>query len=393
MARPAGLLSGQFLDERTLRDIPTPAFVYSEECLRQLSGIASEIRALAGCRVLYAVKALTFAEVLQLVAPGVDGFAVSSLFEAKLVRQLFPSKVIHITTPGLRTSEVEELSTLCDYVSLNSISQLERHGPQLKGRVSLGLRLNTGLSYIEDEKYDPCRLYSKLGVPLSALANFSAHQLSGAIQGLHIHTNADSTCLGELRANVDTLAANVPSDLKIDWINLGGGYLFNETESFEPLVEVVKVVQERFNAEVFLEPGAALVRSSVILVSEVIDLFAVDGKMIAVLDTTVNHMPEVLEFDYHPDVLGQINDGPYEYLLAGSTCLAGDIFGTYRFRAELCVGARVVFEGFGAYTLVKAHRFNGVNLPTVCSVNSDGLVSVRKQYTFQDFAEQWLPNA
>ena len=50
---------------------------------------------------------------------------------------------------------------------------------------------------------------------------------------------------------------------------------------------------------------------------------------------------------------------------AGSTCLAGDIFGTYKLPVALEVGQRVVFEEAGAYSLAKAHRFNGVNLPQV----------------------------
>ena len=53
------------------------------------------------------------------------------------------------------------------------------------------------------------------------------------------------------------------------------------------------------------------------------------------LDTTVNHMPEVFEYQFRPDVLGHNDAGAYEYVLAGMSCLAGDIFGEYRFDAPL----------------------------------------------------------
>ena len=76
-------------------------------------------------------------------------------------------------------------------------------------------------------------------------------------------------------------------------------------------------------------------------------------------------------------------------MLAGSTCLAGDVFGTYRFPEPLAVGQKIAFEGAGAYTLVKAHRFNGMNLPQVGMLNCDGQYRVVKTFGYGDFASYW----
>ena len=160
----------------------------------------------------------------------------------------------------------------------------------------------------------------------------------------------------------------------------------------DPLIEASDLVRRRFGADVFLEPGAGLVRSAGFLVASVLDLFEVDGDRIAVLDTTVNHMPEVFEFNYRPDVVGQRDDGPFEYIIAGSTCLAGDVFGRYRFVEPLEVGRKVVFEEAGAYALVKAHRFNGMNLPEIGVVSVDGRYRVSKTFSYADFASYWMTN-
>ena len=375
-----------------LYGVPTPAFVYDEESLVQAQDLVRDIKNAARCRMLYAIKAMPFGGMLRCLEPALDGFAASSLFEAKLVRELFPSKPVHFTTPGLHPSEIGALSEACDYISLNSISHVRSLGPQLRGRVSLGIRLNIELSFVEDFRYDPCRTRSKLGVPVSQLLAHDLDELLSGIQGLHIHTNADSTNFNELKANLDALCANLALGPRIEWVNLGGGYLFDEAPSLRPLVDVVSIVEDRFFAEVFLEPVAALVRNSSVLVSQVVDLFKVDDKRVAVLDTSVNHMPEILEFSYQPDVLEQSTDGQHEYVLAGSTCLAGDVFGTYRFRSELNVGERVVFTDCGAYTLAKAHRFNGVNLPSIWSRDTHGLLHLRKQYSFEHYRGQWLPD-
>ena len=305
-------LSSEIVDK-----IHTPALIYDEQRLETLLECGVVARQRAGHKLLYAVKASALSDVLWKLAPRIDGFSVSSLFEARLVRSLFPSSEIHLTTPGIRADEVEELSALCEYISLNSATQLEMYGVAFAQKSSLGIRINTRISSVADQRYDPCRPKSKLGVPIEKMAAVLASAPS-KIEGLHFHTNADSTDFGELLANVQILLQTLPENLELKWINLGGGYLFEDVP-LDALTQAVTLVQRRFGSEVFLEPGAGLVRSAGFLVSSVLDIFDVDGGRIAVLDTTVNHMPEVLEFDYKPDVIGQQENGLFEYTLAGST--------------------------------------------------------------------------
>ena len=219
----------------------------------------------------------------------------------------------------------QRLGDLCEFVALNSVGQLERFGVELAQKTSLGIRINTRISSVTDRRYDPCSPRSKLGIPIEqAPAVFTSFPTS--IDGVHIHTNADSSDFSELLANVEALIQSLPDGLQLRWVNLGGGYLFENALDLAPLIRAVQLVQERFGAEVFPRPGAGLVRSSGFLVGSILDVFDVDGGRIAVLDTTVNHMPEVLEFNFSPDVIGQEDDGQFEYTLVGSTCLAGDIF-------------------------------------------------------------------
>ena len=372
--------------------LETPALIYDERRLKTLLDVALTAKNIADYDLLYAVKASAFSDVLQFLGPRIDGFSVSSLFEARLIRSLFPESQIHYTSPGLRADEVSEIGKICNFVSFNSRTQLERFGAELSRTTSVGIRVNTRISSVLDPMYDPCRTRSKLGVPVEELACV-LDSTTADIEGVHIHTNADSTNFGQLLTNVDALIEAMPDSPKLTWVNLGGGYLFEDADSLDPLIEATALLRRRFAAQIFLEPGSGLVRNAGYLVASVVDLFDVDDAKIAVLDTTVNHMPEVLEFRYKPDVIGQQDDGRFQYILVGSTCLSGDVFGSYKFESPLELGSKVIFEEAGAYALVKAHRFNGVNLPTICSINSDGLITVRKQYTFQDFAEQWLPNA
>ncbi len=375
---------------KAIDDIETPALVYDEQRLRTLLDNSLNCREIAGFKLLYAVKASALLDLLLHLAPKIDGFAVSSLFEARLIRNLFPGSKVHLTTPGIRPGEIAELSDLCEFISLNSKSQLERYGIGLSQKTSLGIRVNTRVSSVSDQRYDPCRPMSKLGIPIEDMTKV-LESSPATIEGVHIHTNSDSTNFSELLANVEVLLQAMPEGLQLKWVNLGGGYLF-DTDPMPLLVQAVSLVQQKFGVEVFLEPGAGLVRAGGFLVSTIVDMLEVDGGRIAVLDTTVNHMPEVLEFDYEPNVIGQQEDGPFEYILAGSTCLAGDVFGTYRFAEPLGVGSKVIIEEAGAYTLAKAHRFNGINLPEVGVLGADGQYRVRKTYDYLDFTSHWMTN-
>ena len=388
------LLVRQEISERLtpefVANIDTPALVYDERKLDDLLETGRTAQRAAGCKLLYAVKATAHSTLLSHLFPRIDGFAVSSLFEARLIRDLFPSTEVHFTTPGIRSDEVSEISAICEYVSLNSRSQVERYGVMIGRASSLGIRVNTRISSVADHRYDPCRPRSKLGIPIEEVPAVLT-STPATIEGLHIHTNADSTDFGELLANAEALVNAMPVPLEVKWVNLGGGYLF-ENAPLQPLIQAVELVRSRFGAEVFLEPGAGLVRGSGFLVASIIDIFDVDGGHIAVMDTTVNHMPEVLEFDYTPDVMGQRQDGRFEYTLAGRTCLAGDVFGKYRFTDPLEVGGKIIFPEAGAYTLAKAHRFNGVNLPEIGILTVDGQYMVCKTFSYLDFASYWMTN-
>jgi carboxynorspermidine decarboxylase len=170
---------------------------------------------------------------------------------------------------------------------------------------------------------------------------------------------------------------------------MGGGYQYDEITSLDPLYRSVELLQNKYRLKVFIEPGEAIVGSAGYIVSSVVDLFISDGKPVAILDTSTNHMPQVFEYQYCPEVSNSTETGRYNYILAGATCLAGDIFGEYRFDAPLEIGSKVVFEFMGAYTLVKAHMFNGVSLPSIYAINNRNQLLLKKKYTFQDYISRW----
>jgi carboxynorspermidine decarboxylase len=370
--------------------LETPAFVFDVGTLIEDAARVREMAEAAGIVPLFAMKSFSVIAGLRAIASRVDGFAASSLFEAQVGRAVLDERqTVHITSPGLRPDEIEAVCATVDYISFNSIGQWERDRPVARGRVHCGLRVNPQRSLVEDARYDPCSAHSKLGVPLDALraiAHGSIDRLDG-IDGVHFHTNADSEDLLPLLQTVEDLLDGLgPLWDRIDWVNLGGGYLFQQPRHQDALQKAAdRIRARRPSCRLFIEPGASIVRRAGAVVATVVDLFDSHGKTIAMLDTSVNHMPEVFEYQFEPDVAGETEGGAYRYRFAGATCLAGDLLGEHAFDAPLHVGSRVVFPDMGAYSAVKSHWFNGVNLPTLYAIDATGQLSLVRRFGFDDF--------
>lgn len=324
-----------------------------------------------------------------MLAPHLDGVAVSSLFEARLVHGLLgPAGHLHLTTPGLREEEVDEIARRCARVSMNSLGQLERYAARFAGEGQLGLRINPGRSFVADPRHDPCRPGSKLGVALPLLAErlrASPRSLAG-VAGLHLHGNCESEDLGALELTVRRLLEHLGPWLgRLRWINLGGGYLLDGERDAAGFARAVAPLVAMRGPRVVIEPGTTIARPGGYLVASVLDLFDGGQGPIAVLDASVNHLPEVFVYGYQPDVFGHQADAAHRYTLAGCTCLAGDLFGVFAFRHRLAVGMRVVFADCGAYAQVKAHAFNGVALPTVYLLGAQGALAECGRFEYTDF--------
>jgi len=72
-------------------------------------------------------------------------------------------------------------------------------------------------------------------------------------------------------------------------------------------------------------------------------------------------------------------------MVAGRTCLAGDVFGTYRFPAGLQVGDTITFADAAGYTMVKKNWFNGVQMPSIVVRRADGRMSIARRFDYSDY--------
>lgn len=369
-------------DSRALR---TPYFLVDEKRLVRNLEILKDTAERAGCKILLAQKAFSMYSVYPLMRKYLAGTTASGLFEARLGAEHFGGET-HIFSPAYREDEFGEILKYADDLVFNSPAQVKRFGKRAKDAgKSIGLRVNPECSTQEGhEIYDPCAFGSRLG---TTLENFDESILP-MLDGLHFHTLCEQNS-DALEVTVQAFEEKFGKYLHgMKWLNLGGGHhITREDYDVERLIRIVRYLREKYNVEVYLEPGEAAVLNAGFLVARVLEVVK-NGMNIAILDTSAAcHMPDVLEMPYRPPVRdsGLPDEKPYTYRLGGPTCLAGDVIGDYSFDKPLAEGDLVVFEDMALYTMVKTNTFNGMPLPGIAYRDREGSITAVKEFGYQDF--------
>ena len=175
---------------------------------------------------------------------------------------------------------------------------------------------------------------------------------------------------------------------KMKWLNFGGGHHISKPDyDVEKLISLINRIKEKYDVQVYIEPGEAVAIDAGFLVSSVLDITK-NGMDLAILDTSAAcHMPDVLEMPYRPYILGSKELGvlAYTYRFGGPTCLAGDIIGDYSFEAPLNIGDKLIFTDMAMYSIVKNNTFNGMPLPSIYLLTSDGHTRLIKKFGYEDF--------
>lgn len=365
--------------------IPTPCYVIDESKLIKNLEILKSVMDRTGAKILLAQKAFSMYAMYPLIGKYLSGTTASSLFEARLGHEEMPGRETHIYAPAYSEKDFEEIIKICSHVVFNSFSQWKKYKDKVKNtNIECGIRINPEYSEIDTDIYNPCFKGSRMGVTLK---NFEEDELDG-ISGLHFHTMCEQ--------NSDVLHRTLPEIEKrfgkylkqMKWLNFGGGHhITRDDYDIDLLCQSIEYMRDKYDLEIYLEPGEAVALNAGYLVSQVMDVVN-NGIDIAILDTSAAcHMPDVLEMPYRPPVLGsgKPDEKPYTYRFGGPTCLAGDIIGDYSFDEPLKAGDRIVFGDMAIYTTVKNNTFNGINLPHIAIKRGDGSIQIHKSFGYEDF--------
>ncbi|MEG6586922.1 carboxynorspermidine decarboxylase [Dendrosporobacter sp. 1207_IL3150] len=360
--------------------IATPYYLIDEKKLLRNLEIIQKVRQLSGAKSVLALKCFSTWCVFDLMQQYMDGTTSSSLYEARLGFEKF-GKETHAYCVGYSKEDIKAVAEFADKVIFNSVSQLEKYYDVVKGK-KIGLRANPGISNSGFDLADPARKYSRLGVVDKDEIAKRLHLLDG----LMFHYNCENDDFEKFSQQLDLLSEGYGEMLKqVDWVSLGGGlYFTKEGYPVEKFSQKLADFSAKFNVQVYLEPGESSITGAGELVTSVVDL--VHNEMdIAIVDASVEgHMLDLLIYR----LSAKVNDsdaGEHKYMVAGRSCLAGDVFGTFNFKDKLEIGSEIRFADTAGYTMVKKNWFNGLQMPAIAVRRLDGTLEVIREFSYEDF--------
>ena len=360
--------------------LKTPYYLIDETRLKKNLEVIQQIREESGAKSVLALKCFSAWCVFDLMSQYMDGTTSSSLFEARLGYEKF-GKEVHAYSVVYSAEEVEEVAKFANKIIFNSVSQLKLFHAAAHG-LKVGLRVNPGISYSHFDLADPARRYSRLGVSnreeLLAAADL--------ISGMMFHFNCENDDIVNIAAAIEEIGIKYASLLeRMEWVSFGGGiYFTGDGYPLDRFCGALKTFSERYGVMVYLEPGEAAITGCTELVATVLDVVHNEVD-IAIIDASVEaHLLDHLIYRTNPKI-SYPGSGDNQVMIAGRTCLAGDIFGSYRLDTVLKVGDQVRIADTAGYTMVKKNWFNGVPMPSIAVRRLNGAVELVRSFEYEEY--------
>jgi len=356
----------------------TPVYVYSlseiESSFKRFSAAFKHQNVL----IAYSVKANSNQAViaaLSALGAGADVVSQGELRRALLAG--IPGNRIVFSGVGKKGAELEAgLRAGVHQFNVESESQL-RLLSDVAGRVGVSarvaIRVNPDVDAGTHDKIATGRRADKFGVPIGEA--FSLYQMAGVLPGLDVvgvdlHIGSQLTALNPFRAAFSRLA-DLLTELRrsghsITQADLGGGlgvcYEDEHPPSVEAYAELIREVFRRFDCQIIIEPGRALVADSGVLLCQVIEVKGDRDQRFVVVDAAMNDLlrPALYEawHSIEPVVEGSENSLSQLVDVVGPVCESGDVLGRRRNLPQLAPGDLLVIRSVGAYGSVMASSYN-----------------------------------
>ena len=373
-------ISENLTERIKMKRIKTPYYLVDEKKLLRNLRIIGRVRKTSGAKCVLALKCFSTWSVFGLMREYMDGTTSSGVYEARLGHEKF-GKEVHAYSVGYSRDDIREVRKFADKIVFNSVSQLKMYAGEARG-MNIGVSVNPGFSYSHFDLADPARRYCRLGVrDVKALRS-----IAGVIKGVMFHFNCENNDFRNFSRNLDRIGREYGDLLKkLEWVSLGGGLFF--TKAGYPVAVFCRKLKDfsaKYGVQIYLEPGESAITGSAELVTTVLDVVRNEVDVAIVDASTEAHMLDHLIYRTTARLVSP-QPGRHEFIIAGRSCLAGDVFGRYSLKTKLKPGSIVRFGDAAGYTMVKKNWFNGMPMPSICVKRLDGTLERVRSFGYKDY--------
>lgn len=356
--------------------VGTPTYVYNAEVIRERFQRLDTAFGALPHRICYAVKANSNLAVLRLLADlGAGADIVSGGEMLRALAAGFPAEQIVFSGVGKTDEELQAAITAgVGHINVESISELDRLAvlAGMQGAtVKIGIRINPDVTADTHPYISTGQGGLKFGIPVDQLPQ--AFAILAETDALIL--DAIAMHLGSQLLSPDPWVAGITRLLEVigqarsaghpvSVIDIGGGLgvRYRDESPLEPqvLLDSVRELLERADAEVRVEPGRYLVGPAGVLLSRVVHRKQSGGHDLAIVDAGMNDLLRpALYRAWHEIVPVETWPGqPVPTDIVGPVCETGDFIALARPLVPVPVGSLIAVLGAGAYAFVMSSNYN-----------------------------------
>ena len=357
--------------------------------------------------IAYAYKANYLLEICILINKQGGLAEVISGFEYQIAKSLgIEGKKIIVNGPYKPREELIPLMADGCIINVDNLEELARINDiamKQDKKVDIGIRVNANIGKLPWYKFgfnvESKEAFNTAETIKSKFTNIN-------LKGIHIHIGTNITQPDLYRKAVLVvldLTKKIKDELgiKIDYINMGGGYptkgacpANHDLESWNvpdieeyaeaicrPLNDFYKDDDEK--PRLILEPGRYLVDEAVSLVTSVTSVKSIFGIRSVFVDAGVNILPSAHYRKHRIDTITRVKEKELTDIY-GSLCMNADLLESGIVLPKVEVGDMLRFHNAGAYELSHSIQFSRLR-PAVVSIKEDGMIVLaRRKETVED---------
>lgn len=403
--------------EKIAAQTGTPVYIYSKATfLEHLSKTRNAYSAL-DAMICYSVKACSNINILKLLAGAGSGFDIVS--GGELYRSLQaggdPEKIVYAGVGKTDTEIVEALKTGIGYFNIESEAELENLIELTKKtnpsrRPKAAIRVNPDIDPKTHAYTTTGVKETKFGVDIElAHRVFLDYSLNSSVDicGVHIHLGSAGKTVAPYTEAVKKVLVLIEQlrkkGLKIDTLDIGGGYGANYTTDASPsaaeyAAAIVPLLHGK-GLRLILEPGASIAANAAILVTKVLYLKTGGSKKFVIVDAGMNDLIRpplygAFHFIWPVETEERLTptsrdkdlhfDGTQKVDIVGPICEGADFFAKDRNIPPVKRGEFISIFTAGAYGFSMSSNYNSRGRAAEVLVDGGKFSIIRRRETYED---------
>ena len=381
----------------------TPVYVYSYKTLERHYQVFDRAFKKIPHLICYSCKANSNIAVMSIfrnLGGGADIVSGGELYRA--LKANIPADKIVYSGVGKTDEELKSAINanilMINIESEGELDAIARISSRLKREVRVSIRVNPQIDpkthpYIttglKKNKFgiiweDALRLYKKM----------KNHKYLKPV-GISSHIGSQilelSPFLDAVRSLKDMLHELKGLGLEIKYFDIGGGLGITYKDEKAPHPEeygdvIINEIKD-LDVTLILEPGRVIVGNSGILVTKVLYIKEVPGKMFLIVDAAMNDLIRPSLYSAYHEIAPIIDKRDFKRKkvdIVGPICESGDFFAKDRLLPEVDAGEFIALYSAGAYGFSMSSNYNSRPRPPEVLVKDDKFFVIRKRETKMD---------